>query len=118
MGKFDQRLGPVALGDAFVIELDLQQASGAPWTPTASDASFMGKHAVADDDADAVISEVLGQGVSIVGSKASVRVEPSDQLGISATTTLQWSFRVTTAADGPTTVAAGTLLLERFAVRH
>jgi len=118
MGKYDQRLGPVALGDAFVIELQLEQANGAPWTPTPSAAAFMGKLSLDDDDADAVISEVLGQGVSINGSLASVRVEPSDQAAMSATTTLQWSFRVTTAADGPATVAAGTIKLERFAVRH
>jgi hypothetical protein len=117
VGKYDQRLGPVALGDEFVIEFPLKQANGQAWSPAATQARFMGKRAVDDPDADAVLSEQLGGGVGIAGSTATVRVEQPDQATLDGTTTLYWSFRITTAADGEQTVAAGTLLLQLFAVR-
>jgi hypothetical protein len=118
MSKFQQQLGPVALGDEFVIRFPLYQADGTPWAPEATAAQFMAKVSRDDPDAMAVVSEDLDGGITIVGSDAAVRVEQVDQAALTGTTTLHWSFRVTTEADGPVTVAAGTLRLERFAVRN
>lgn len=117
MSKFKQSIGPIALGDQFEIVFPLQQADGSPWTPAATSAKFLAKIARDDDDAAAVISEQLGAGVTIAGSTATVKVEQEDQAELDATTTLYWSLRISTLADGEQTVGAGTLRLERFAVR-
>lgn len=117
MSQFNQKLGPVALGDQFALTFPLVDADDAPWTPTASAAKFMAKTARDDDDADAVLSETLGAGIAIVGSTATVTITQADQAALTASTTLYWSLRITDNFLGPITVGAGTLKLTREAVR-
>lgn len=117
MAQLNQRLGPVVLGDQIVLTFPLVDADGAAWSPTATAAQFMAKTAKDDPDADAVLSETLGAGVTVVGSTATVTVTQADQAALTASVTLYWSLRITTAADGPQTVGAGTLKIVREAVR-
>ena len=118
MSQFDQKLGPIPLGDEFTITLPLLQADGTAWTPTVSAASFMVKTARDDADAAALITKTLAaDAIEVTASTATVRVTQEDQEDITATVTLYWSLRLTDATLGPVTPAAGTIKFKRMAVR-
>lgn len=118
MSQYDQRLGPIPLGDEFVITLPLLQADGTPWTPLVTAAKFLVKTALDDADAAALISKILGAGaIAVVGSTATVRITQADQAGITASGTFYWSLRLTDTTLGPVTPAAGTIKLVLEAVR-
>lgn len=108
---------PVAIGDTVVLTIALYK-DGAAYSPTVSAAEFNLKDALDDADSAALISKTLGAGVAVSTSTATVTIAAANwaSAGITASATLFWALKLTESSGTVTTVAAGTMTVQRTAV--
>ncbi len=108
---------PIAIGDTVILSFALVK-DGAAYSPTVSAAEFNLKDALDDADSAALISKTLGAGVVVSSSTTTVTIAAANWATASITTsqTLFWALKLTESSGTVTTIAAGTMTVQRTAV--
>lgn len=100
-------------GDSQVFDVVVTDLDEVPQDITTSDLRFTAKHRYQDEDVDAVISKVSGDGIELgVGTgEAVITLDPEDTEDLTKNTTLEWDLQVTDSTGSVRTAARGRLII-------